>query len=147
MNREPLFKGLVVDEYDQPVDTGFIGSDPCYIVNDAGFLRHIPSDEIDLKVLRTFGDQISGNEEYIADQTARMMGQDDLFTHAIIENQLKNIDKQYQQVLQMGLPEETRVYLGMMGFKVVIDIHGEVMHIDQPAAGTDENGEDDDNGE
>ena len=146
MSREPLFRGLIVDENDQMVDTGNIGSEPCYIVNDAGFLRHIPSEPIDLQVLKSFGDQISGNEEFIADQTAKMMGQDDLFTHAIIENQLKNIDKQYAQVLQMGLPEDTRVYLGMMGFKVVIDIHGEVLRIDQPAARSDEGGEGDDNG-
>ena len=147
MNSEPLFKGLVVDELDQPVNTGFIGSEPCYIVNDAGFMRHIPSSEVDLKVLQSMGDQISGNENYIADQTAKMMGQDDLFTHAIIENQLKNLDKQFSQVLAAGMPEETRLYLGMMGFKVVIDIHGEIVRIEQPSAAADENGEGDDNGE
>lgn len=145
MSREPLFRGLIVDENDQVVNTGSIGSEPCYIVNDAGFMRHIPSEPIDLEILKSFGDQISGNEELIADQTAKMMGQDDLFTHAIIENQLKNIDKQYAQVLQMGLPEDTRVYLGMMGFKVVINLHGEVLRIEQPAARSDEGGEGDDN--
>ncbi|KAF0111684.1 MAG: hypothetical protein FD147_695 [Chloroflexi bacterium] len=138
MSREPLFKGLIIDENDRPVSTGVIGSDPCYIVNDAGFMRHILSDPIDLEILKSFGDQINGNEEFIADQTAKMLGQDDLFTHAIIENQLKNIDKKFGQVLQMGLPEETRVYLGMMGFKVVIDIHGEIIRVDQPAARSDE---------
>jgi hypothetical protein len=146
MSREPLFKGLIVDENDNPVTAGVIGSEPCYIVNDAGFMRHIPSEPIDLQVLKSFTDQISGNEEFIADQAAKMMGQEDLFTHAIIENQLKHIDEQYTQVLQMGLPEETRVYLGMMGFKVVIDVHGEIIEINQPAARSDENGDGDDNG-
>ena len=144
MSREPLFKGLVFDEYDRPAKTGFIGSEPCYIIDDEGFLRHIASDDIDLEVLRTFGSQISGNEEFIADQTAKMMGQDDLFTHAILENQLKNIDKQYEQLLNMGLPEETRVYLGMMGLKITLDIHGEIIKIDQPVARSDDqNGEGD----
>jgi hypothetical protein len=146
MSKEPLFTGLIVDEYDRPVTAGTIGNEPCYIVNDAGFMHHIPSESIDLKVLQSFTDQINGNEEYIAEQAAKMMGQEDLFTHAIIENQLKHIDEQYQQVLNMGLPEETRAYLGMMGFKVVIDIHGEVLEIKQPAASTDENGDGDDNG-
>jgi hypothetical protein len=146
MSKEPLFKGLIIDENDHPVATGFVGSEPCYIVNDVGFMRHIPSEPIDLQILKSFGDQISGNEEYIADQTAKMMGQDDLFSHAIIENQLKNLDKQFTQVLEMGFPEETRAYLGMMGFKVVIDVHGEIMQIIQPAARSDENGEGDDNG-
>ncbi len=147
MTREPLFKGLIIDEYDRPVTTGTIGDEPCYIVNDDGFMRHIASDPVDLEILKSFGDQISGNEDLIADQATKMMGQDDLFTHAIIENQLKNLDKQFAQVLKMGLPEETRVYLGMMGFKVVLNIHGEVVRIDQPAARSDENGEGDDNGE
>jgi hypothetical protein len=142
MSREPLFKGLVIDEEDRPVSTGMIGEEPCYIIDDTGFLRHVPSDPIDLQILRTFGSQVSGNEEFIADQTAKMLGQDDLFSHAIIENQLKNIEKQYEQVLQVGLPEETRVYLGMMGFKVVLDIHGEIVRINQPSAPPGEGGED-----
>ncbi len=145
MSAEPLFKGLIIDENDQAVTTGFIGSEPCYIVNDAGFMRHISSKPVDLQILQSFGEQINGNEEYIADQTAKMMGKDDLFTHAVIENQLKNLDKQFEQVLEMGLPEETRVYLGMMGFKVVIDVHGEIVQIHQPVARTDENEQGDDN--
>ncbi len=147
MSREPLFKGLIIDEYDRPVATGTIGSEPCYIVNDAGFLRHILSDPVDMQVLKSFSDQIEGNEELIADQAVKMMGQDDLFTHAIVENQLKHIDQQYDQMLQTGLPDETRLYLGMMGFKIVIDIHGDILRIEQPAATTDENGNDDDNGD
>lgn len=130
----PLFTGLIIDEYDQPVGTATIGSEPCYVVNDEGFLRHIPSKPIDLEVLQTIGGQISGNEELIADQAAKMLGQDDLFSHAILENQLKNIDKQYEQMIEMGFPEETRTYLGLLGFKVVINIHGEIIKIEQPSA-------------
>ena len=145
MSKEPLFKGLLIDENDNPVTTGTIGSEPCYIVNDAGFMRHIPSEAVDLEILKSFGDQISGNEDLIAEQTAKMIGQDDLFTHAVIENQLKNIDKQYSQVLEMGFPEETRAYLGMVGFKVIINLHGEIVRIDQPVSSSDENCGGDDN--
>ena len=134
MNREPLFKGLIFDEDDQPVGTSTIGNEPCYIVNDAGFMRHIPSDEVDLKVLGMIGSQIIGNEDMIDDQTAKMLGQDDLFTHAIIQNQLKNIDKQFSQLLQTGIPEESRLYLGMTGFRVIINVHGEITRVDQPTA-------------
>ncbi len=146
MNSEPLFKGLVIDEFDNPVSTGFVGSEACYIVDDAGFKRHIPAESVDLQILHSFGEQISGNEGLIADQAAKMMGKDDLFTHAILESQLKNLDKQFKQVLAMGLPEETRIYLGMMGFKVVINVHGEILQIHQPVSQSDENGEGDDNG-
>jgi len=147
MSREPLFKGLIVDEYDQPVGTSTIGEDPFYVVNDAGFMRHIPSDEVDLKVLGMLGSQISGNEEMIADQTVKMLGQDDLFTHAIIQNQLKNLDKQFNQLLQTGIPEEARTYLGMTGFRIVIDVHGEVVRVEQPSAPASEDGGENDEGE
>ena len=131
---EPLFKGLVSDEFNQPVATAVIGDEPCYVVNDQGFLRHIPSKPIDLEILQTFGEQVEGNEGLIAEQATKMLGQDDLFTKAIIESQLKNIEKQYELILNTGLPEDTRLYLGMMGFKVIIDIHGNIIKIEHPSA-------------
>lgn len=142
MTGEPLFKGLVIDEFDQPVGTGKIGDEPCYIVNDAGFLRHIPSKPIDLQILHTLGGQIEGNEDLIAEQAGKMMGQEDPFTRAILENQLKNIDKQFEMILEAGIPESTLAYLGMIGFRVVIDVHGEILRIDQPSAPSGDGGDD-----
>jgi hypothetical protein len=134
MPAEPLFKGLISDEFDRPVGTALVGSEPCYVINDAGFLRHVPSRPIDLQILQSFGQQIEGNEELLADQASKMLGKDDLFTHAILESQLKNIEQHYETILEMGIPEETRAYLGMMGFKVTLDIRGEIVNIEFPAA-------------
>ena len=78
--------------------------------------------------------QIEENKESIADQTVKMLGQDDIFTHAIIANQLENVQEQMQHMMDHGLPESGRAYLGMLGFKVVINHHGEVLRVDQPAA-------------
>jgi hypothetical protein len=61
-----------------------------------------------------------------------MLGQEDVFTKAAIEQQLKNIDKQFEQLLQVGIPEDMRAYLGMAGFKVIINMHGEVLKVEQP---------------
>jgi len=36
------------------------------------------------------------------------------------------------QLMEIGLPEETRSWLGMMGFKVVINLHGDVIDLDMP---------------
>jgi hypothetical protein len=66
------------------------------------------------------------------------MGQDDLFTRAIILNQLKNMGKQFENLLQTGIPEEGRAYLGMMGFRVVINLHGEVIEVRQPSASSED---------
>jgi hypothetical protein len=34
--------------------------------------------------------------------------------------------------LNTGIPEEGRAYMGMMGFRVRINVHGEVVDVDQP---------------
>jgi hypothetical protein len=141
MARQPLFAGLVVDEFDHPAGTAFVGEEPCYVVNDNGFLRHIPSEQVDRKVLEIMRQQISGNENMLSEQAAKMLGTDDIFSKAMLENQLKNIGKQFDTILEMGIPEESRAFMGMSGFKVVINIHGEVLRLDQPAV-ADEGGED-----
>jgi hypothetical protein len=134
MPRQPLFAGLVVDESDHPVETAMVGDEPFYVVNDAGFHRHIPSEQVDRQVLEAMRSQISGNEDLLSEQAAKMLGTDDIFSKALLENQLKNIDKQFDALLEMGIPEESRAFMGMSGFKVVINIHGEVVRLDQPAA-------------
>jgi len=130
--KKALFAGLVVDEFDNPVDVAYVGSDPCYVVNDAGFRRHIPTEQVDLQVFQMMTEMVKGNEETISEQAAKMLGQDDIFSLAMIANQLKNIDKQFDVLTETGIPEETRAYLGMMGFKVHINLHGEVIDIEQP---------------
>lgn len=138
MATHALFAGLVVDEYDRPVEVGTVGGEPCYVINDQGFRRHIPSEQVDRQVLGMMQEQIQGNEELLTEQTAKMIGQDDLFSHALILNQLKHLDKQFDNLLQTGIPEDMRAYLGMMGFRVVINFHGEVIRFDQPSAPAEE---------
>lgn len=132
MPNKAIFEGLVYDEYGNPVDTGWIGSEPCYIVDDNGFKRHIPAVDVDRQVWKIMQEQIEGNEDLLSEQAAEMLGQDDLFTMAAIQNQLKNLDLQFEQLTQIGIPEESRMYMGMIGFRVIISIHGEVLEIKQP---------------
>ncbi len=138
MTRQSLFAGLVFDELDRPVGTAYVGDEPCYIVDDAGFRRHIPSELVDRQVLDEIKGLIQGNEDLLSEQTAKMIGSEDPFSKAIIQNQLKNIDQQFEQLFQIGIPEDMRAYLGMTGFKVVIDYHGQVLRVEQPGAASDE---------
>ena len=134
MPRQPLFAGLVVDENGNVAETALVGGEPCYVVDDFGFRRHIPSEQVDRVVLGEIAGMMKGSEEYISEQTAKMIGQEDIFTKAMLQSQLKNIDKQFDLLIQTGLPEDTRIYLGMVGFKVVINVHGEVIRMEQPSA-------------
>jgi hypothetical protein len=138
MPRQPLFAGLVIDEADHVVGTAFVGDEPCYVVDDNGFLRHIPAEQVDRAVLSEIADLMKGSEDLLSEQTAKMLGQEDVFTKAAIEQQLRNIDKQFDQLMQVGIPEDMRAYLGMVGFKVVINVHGEVLKVEQPGAAGEE---------
>ncbi|HMU94764.1 MAG TPA: hypothetical protein PKE35_18575 [Anaerolineales bacterium] len=137
MPNQPLFAGLVVDEDGHPAESSFIGSEPCYVVNDAGFRRHVPAEQIDRAVLAQMAEMMKGSEDILSEQTAKMLGQEDPFSKAIIEQQLKNIDKQFDTLMQAGIPEDMRTYLGMMGFKVVINYHGELVRVEQPGSAGD----------
>lgn len=137
----PLFAGLVFDETGRPVETTYVGVEPCYVIDDAGFRRHIPSEQVDRQVLGFMKEQMEGHEDEIAEQSARMMGQDDLFSRAMLLNQLKQVDRQFDAMLESGLPEEVRAYLGMMGMRIVINYHGEVIDFHQPGIAASEGDE------
>ncbi len=132
MTKKILFEGLVYDEDDNPVETTYVGSEPCYIVDDAGFRRHIPSEQVDRQVLSIMQEMIEGNEGLLSEQAAKLLGQDDIFTRAMIETQLKQMDQQLDRIFEVGIPEESRAYMGMTGFRIVINIHGEVIDFQQP---------------
>ena len=132
MPLKPIFPGLVFDDFDRSVEISYVGDEPCYVVNDGGFRRHIPSKDVDLQVLNQMAEMIQGNETLMADMAAKQLGQDDIFSRAILEDQLKHIDDSFQQLLEVGLPDEVRSYLGMMGFKIRINVHGEVLEVEQP---------------
>lgn len=132
MPYKPLFAGLIVDEFDQPVELTYVGSEPYYVVNDAGFRRHIPTEQVDRQVLGSMRESVKGHEDQLANQAAEMIGDMDLFTYAVIQNQLKNLDEQFETILNNGIPEEGRAYMGMMGFRVVINVHGDVLSVEQP---------------
>lgn len=138
---QALFSGLVVDEFGNPVETTYVGEEPCYVVNDQGFRRHIPSEQVDRQVLNLLREQMKGSEDLIAEQAAKMLGQEDIFSRAILANQLKNFDQQLEQLFQTGIPEAGRAYMGMMGFRVVINVHGEVVRVDQPGQISEEGDE------
>jgi len=127
-----IFYGLVFDETDQLVELSYVGGEPCYVINDQGFMRHISAAELDRAIFDQMTAHVKGNEDFLSEQTAKMMGQDDPFTIAVIRSQLNNQDKQFEEMQQKGLPEDVKQYLGMAGFKAVVDFRGELKELLQP---------------
>ncbi len=139
MAHQSLFSGLIVDASERPVDVTSIGGEAFYVVDDDGFRRHVESEYVDKQVLRHLQEMMKGHEELISEETMKMIGQDDIFTKAVIETSLKNLDSRFDELINQGMPEEARTWLGMIGFRVVIDIHGDVVRVEQPGASTEPN--------
>jgi hypothetical protein len=135
MSRDALFKGLIYDERELPVEVAFVGSDAYYIVDDNGFHRHIDAEEVDRQVLGVFIEQLQDNKDLAVEQALKFLGRDDLFTKAAIDASVRNIDM--DQIIAQGIPEQARNMMGMLGFRIIINHHGEVLRMDQPTASDD----------
>jgi hypothetical protein len=133
MSNKALFAGLVMDENGQPLEVANIGDEAQYVIDDNGFRRHIDAEAVDRQVLAHLQEQIEANKPAVEEGIMKMMGSEDLFTKAAINKSIQNMD----QVLQQGIPDDARQMLGMMGFRVVVNYHGEVLRIDQPSVADD----------
>lgn len=136
MARQALFAGLVYDEYDNVLSVTTVGEDAFYVVDDDGFLRHIESDYIDRQVLEFFLEQLEDNKDLAIGQAMSMMGKDDIFTKAALDAQMRNIDA--DEIIEQGMPEQARNAMGMVGFRIIVNVHGDVIRIDQPAVPDEE---------
>lgn len=139
MARQAMFSGLIYDEHENPVATVVVGGEAQYVVDDDGFMRHVDSEQIDRQILAFFLEQLDQNKDMAVEQAMEMMGQDDLLTKAAIDDSIRNISA--DQIIAQGVPAQAREMLGFLGFRVVINIHGEVVRMDQPAAPEDDSGE------
>lgn len=131
MARQALFDGLVFDENENLLATTQVGSEAYYIFDDAGFLRHIRAEDVDRQVLGFFLQQLEDNKEVAVAQALSMLGKDDLFTKAAIDAQLSQVNM--EEIMAQGIPAQARDMLAMLGFRIMINVHGEVVEIDQPS--------------
>jgi hypothetical protein len=123
-----VFAGLVFNERGEPAEVAYIGNQPHYVVLDDGFRRHVAAGEVDRQVLAHLREQMEPHRDIVVEQTMAMLGKDDLFTKAMLDSSLKNLD----QMATQQIPEEARTWLGMMGFRIVVNRHGEVIDVEMP---------------
>jgi len=128
MGSRAVFAGLVFDESGRALGVTTIGGEAQYVIDDDGFLRHIDAASIDRQVLAVIQEQINANKDIVEEGMMRMLDNYDLFTKATIDASIKNMD----QVLERGIPDDARMWLGMMGFRVVVNVHGDVIKFDMP---------------
>ena len=134
MSKRALFAGLVFNPDGDPAGVDSVGGEAQYAVLAAGFSFRVPAEAVDRQVLAVLGEVARQNRDAVADGAMKMMGQDDLFTKALIDASLNKMDENLNKLLDTGLPENALAYLGMLGLKIIVDHHGEVLRIDQPGA-------------
>ena len=132
-----MFAGLVVDENGRPVEVSAVGPDACYVVYDEDFRRYVDAAHVDRQVLRFMREQVQDNRQIAVGAMLDMMGKDDLFTKAAVESSIDHMEEAVGQ----PIPEDARQWLGMLGFRIVIDFHGDVIDIQLPAAAAGEEDE------
>lgn len=134
MARTAMFTGLVFDQAGQAAEVAYVGENACYVVYEDDFKRHIDAAMVDRQVLRFMRQQVEGNRDLAVGAMLEMMGRDDLFTKVAVES---TIDRMEEAVGQ-PIPEDARQWLGMLGFKIVIDDQGTVVDIQMPAGAIDD---------
>jgi len=133
-----MFAGLVFDEADNPCTTALVGDEPCYVINDNGFLIHVPSEPIDRFILQTYFKQLGENKDEVVEQAAKFLKLDGLFDIAMLRSTLDHLDEHVDEILAAGMAEDQLMYLGMTGFKIIIDRHGDVLEIKYPSRAADD---------
>lgn len=134
MAGQALFAGLVFSVDGLPAGTAHVGAEPQYVVAEDGFNWHVPSASIDRAVLGALREQILEHKDLVGSSTLQLLGKDDLFTKAMVDSSLRNLCQHFEQLLAAGLPSAARQWLGMLGFRIVVNHRGEILRIDQPAA-------------
>jgi hypothetical protein len=132
--RQALFTGLIYNEAGQPVETTFVGSEPNYIILDGDFKRHVAAEEVDRQVIGWLQEQAEANKDMVSAGMMTMLGKDDLFTKAMIDSSLTHMER----VMEQGLPDDARTMLGMIGFKIIVNTHGEVVNLEVPGQETED---------
>jgi hypothetical protein len=133
-----LFEGLISDEKGNAVAVAYVGEEATYVVLEDGFKYHVDARQVDEAILAIFRGQVQQNEDLVSDGVMKMMGKDDLFTKAAVNNTVKNLDKNFAQLFETGIPEQARQYLGMLGFRVTINRRGEIVDVNLPSAPIDD---------
>ena len=129
MRNQAVFEGLVFDESARALTVAYVGDAPCYVLEDGGFKRHLDAEQIDRQVIALFQEQALAHREILTEKMMELIGKDDLFTKVLIDDSLGKMDK----ILQTGLPEDARDMLGMVGMRIVVDVHGEIVEVKMPA--------------
>ena len=130
MTSVAMFAGLVTDEADRVLEVAWVGEDACYVLRDGDFWRHIDAGDVDRQVLRYLRTQLDAHRDIAVRGMLEMLGKDDIFTKTALEYSINTMEDTAPQ----PLPPEVRQMLQSLGFRIVVDYHGDVVAVEMPEA-------------
>lgn len=128
MAKAAMFEGLVVGPQGQRLEVSWVGADACYIVDDGGFRRHIDAAFVDRQVLGYLREQVESQKDVAVRGILQLLGKEDVFSKTAVEYSISHLDENLGQ----SLPPQARDVLGMMGFRIEIDEHGDLVAMRMP---------------
>jgi hypothetical protein len=138
VDHQALFEGLVYNESGEAAQVVRIGGVAHYAVPDGGFLCHVEASAVDNEVLASIKSQITGNQDLVIRGVLEMMGKDDLFSKAAVEASIQNMEQNIRQ----SDPSQWLPWLRFMGFRVVVNVHGEIVELIYPTQAAPDDDED-----
>ena len=125
---QALFRGVVYNERGESADVVYIGGVAHYAIPDDGFLRHVEAYKIDNTVIDHLQSQVSSMKDQVVQSMLQLLGKKDIFTKAALDASVRNLGQQIRE----SNPEQWLPWLRLFGFRVVVDVHGDVIDIIYP---------------
>lgn len=136
--RQALFPGLVYNEAGDEAHVVLIGGVPHYAIPDDGFLRHVEAYRIDESAVNAMQELMAGMRDELVAGILQMMGTDDILAKAALEASIDNIGPS----LRRSDPSQWAPMLRLYGFRIIVDVHGDLLEIIYPRQESPESGED-----
>jgi len=129
VERQALFAGLIYNERGEPVQVAYVGGVAHYAIPDDGFLRHVEAYKIDREIIAHLKEQISSMQDEVVQAMMQALGKNDLLTKAAIDASIRNLEWSIRQ----SDPDQWLPWLKLFGFRVIVDLHGNVVRIIYPS--------------
>ena len=85
-------------------------------------------------LLASLKEQISSIQDEVLDGMLQMIGKDDIFTKAALSASIRNLEDNVRQ----SDSNQWRPWLQLYGFRIVVDVHGQVVEIIYPSQPADD---------
>ncbi|NLT74703.1 MAG: hypothetical protein GXX94_11045 [Chloroflexi bacterium] len=126
--RQALFPGLVYSEDGHEARVTAIGGVAHYAIPEHGFLRHVEARHVDEAVIQAMQEQMASIRDELVAGLLEAMQTDDILTKAALEASIDNVGAS----LRRSDPSQWAPMLRLYGFRIIVDVHGDVREIIYP---------------